>query len=117
VFDDQIIGKPEDAEHAARILRALSGREHHVITAVALAFRDQVETQISVSSVWFRELTDAEIRRYVASGEPLDKAGAYAIQGRAGAFITRISGSYSGIMGLPLAETAELLKRFDIPLL
>lgn len=117
VFDDQIIGKPEDAAHAARILRALSGREHHVITAVALAFRDQVETQISVSSVWFRELTDAEVRRYVASGEPLDKAGAYAIQGRAGAFITRISGSYSGIMGLPLAETAELLKRFDIPLL
>lgn len=117
VFEDEIIGKPEDAEHAARILRALSGREHQVLTAVALALRDKVETQISVSSVWFRELSDIEIRRYLASGEPLDKAGAYAIQGRAGAFVTRISGSYSGIMGLPLAETAELLKRFDIPLL
>ena len=67
VFDDQILGKPEDAEHAARILRALSGREHQVLTAVALALREQVETQISVSSVWFRELTDADIRRYCAS--------------------------------------------------
>ena len=98
------------------ILRTLSGREHQVLTAVALALRDRVETQISVSSVWFQELGDAEIRRYVATGEPLDKAGAYAIQGRAGAFVTRIAGSYSGIMGLPLAETAELLNRFDIPL-
>ena len=114
VFDDRIIGKPENAEDAARMLRTLSGREHQVLTAVALALRDQVQTQISVSSVWFQELADADIRRYVATGEPLDKAGAYAIQGRAGAFVTRITGSYSGIMGLPLAETAELLKRFDI---
>ena len=116
IFDDRIIGKPQNAEEAARILRALSGREHQVLTAVALALRDKVETQISVSSVWFHELTDADIRRYVATGEPLDKAGAYAIQGRAGAFVTRIAGSYTGIMGLPLAETTELLKRFDIPL-
>ena len=116
VFDDGIIGKPENAEQAARILRALSGREHQVLTAVALALREQVETQISVSSVWFHELTDADIRRYVATGEPLGKAGAYAIQGRAGAFVTRIAGSYSGIVGLPLVETAELLKKFDIPL-
>lgn len=114
VFDEQLIGKPEDVEHAVRILRTLSGREHQVITAIAVALRDQVETQISVSSVWFRELTEAEIRRYVASGEPGDKAGAYAIQGRAGAFVTRIAGSYSGIMGLPLAETAELLARFNV---
>ena len=114
VFDGQIIGKPDDADHAARILRALSGREHQVLTAVAVALKDQVETQISVSSVWFRELPDGEIRRYCASGEPLDKAGAYAIQGRAGAFVTRISGSYSGIMGLPLAETVELLQRFSV---
>ena len=114
VFEDRIIGKPENAEDAARMLRTLSGREHQVLTAVALALRDQVQTQISVSSVWFQELADADIRRYVATGEPLDKAGAYAIQGRAGAFVTRITGSYSGIMGLPLAETAELLKRFDI---
>jgi septum formation protein len=115
VFDDLIIGKPADGQHAARILRALSGREHQVLTAVALALREQIETQISVSSVWFREIADAEIRRYVAGGEPLDKAGAYAVQGRAAAFITRIEGSYSGIMGLPLAETADLLQRFHIP--
>jgi septum formation protein len=116
VFDDRVIGKPENADHATRILRALSGREHKVLTAVALALKEQVETQISVSSVWFHELTDADIRGYVATGEPLGKAGAYAIQGRAGAFVTRIAGSYSGIMGLPLVETAELLKKFDIPL-
>jgi len=116
VFDGQIVGKPEDVEHAARILRTLSGREHQVLTAVAIALREQIETQISVSSVSFRELTDADIRRYVASGEPLDRAGAYAIQGRAGAFVTRISGSYSGIMGLPLAETVELLQKFDVPM-
>ncbi len=114
VFDGRIIGKPEDAGHAARILRALSGREHQVLTAIAVALREQIETQISVSNVWFREIPDAEIRRYCASGEPLDKAGAYAIQGRAGAFVTRMSGSYSGIMGLPLAETTELLQKFNI---
>jgi septum formation protein len=115
VFDDLIIGKPQNAEDAARMLRSLSGREHQVITAVAVALREQVETQISVSSVWFQELTDVDIRRYVATGEPLDKAGAYAIQGRGGAFVMRIAGSYTGIMGLPLAETTELLKRFNIP--
>jgi len=114
VFDGQIVGKPEDAEHAARILRALSGREHQVLTAVAIALKEQTETQISVSNVWFRDLSDTEIRRYCASGEALDKAGAYGIQGRAGAFVTRISGSYSGIMGLPLAETVELLQKFNI---
>jgi septum formation protein len=117
VFDDRIIGKPEDAADAVRLLRALSGREHQVLTAVVLALRDQMETQISVSSVLFRELADAEIRRYVASGEPLDKAGAYAIQGRGAVFVARIEGSYSGIMGLPLAETADLLQRFNIPVL
>jgi nucleoside triphosphate pyrophosphatase len=115
VFDGEIVGKPDDAEHAARMLRALSGREHQVLTAVAIALREQIETQISVSSVWFREIPDADIRRYCTSGEPLDKAGAYAIQGRAGAFVTRISGSYSGIMGLPLAETVELLQKFNVP--
>lgn len=114
VFDGEIVGKPDDSDHAARILRALSGREHQVLTAVAIALREQIETQISVSSVWFREIPEAEIRRYCASGEPLDKAGAYAIQGRAGAFVTRIAGSYSGIMGLPLAETVELLQKFSV---
>jgi septum formation protein len=116
VFDGQVVGKPEEAEHAARILRAFSGREHQVLTAVAIALKEQTEAQISVSSVWFRELSDTDIRRYCTSGESLDKAGAYGIQGRAGAFVTRISGSYSGIMGLPLAETVELLQKFDIPM-
>jgi septum formation protein len=117
VFDELIIGKPENEKDAVRMLRSLSGREHQVLTAVALALREQIETQISVSSVWFRELSDAEIRRYVASGEAHDKAGAYAIQGRAASFVIRIEGSYSGIMGLPLAETADLLQRFNIPVL
>ena len=115
VFDGQIVGKPVDAEDAARILRTLSGREHQVLTAVAVALREQIEAQISVSSVLFRELSDAEIRSYVATGEPLDKAGAYAIQGRGGVLVTRMIGSYSGIMGLPLAETVELLQKFGIP--
>ena len=114
VFDERIIGKPRDAADAQRMLRMLGGREHLVLSAVAMAMRDEMATQISASRVWFRGLTEAEIRRYVATGEPLDKAGAYAIQGRAAAFVTRIEGSYSGIMGLPLAETAELLQRFDI---
>lgn len=117
VLDEQVIGKPDDAEHAARILRSLSGREHTVITAVALARREQLETQISVSTVQFRDLSESAIQRYVASGEPLGKAGAYAIQGRAAAFVIRIEGSYSGIMGLPLAETAELLQKFDIEIM
>lgn len=114
VLDGSVIGKPENAEHAAAILAALSGREHEVMTAVALALRDRVESVLSVSSVEFGALSAPEIQRYIACGEPFGKAGAYAIQGRAAAFITRIAGSYSGIMGLPLAETAELLRKFDI---
>jgi len=114
VLDDVIIGKPESAQHAAQILSALAGREHSVMTAVALGMRDRVESALSISSVEFRALSAGEIQRYIASGEPFGKAGAYAIQGRAAAFVTRIAGSYSGIMGLPLAETAELLAKFDI---
>ena len=114
VVDGAIIGKPRDAEAARCMLADLSGRQHEVITAVALARRDRVETRVSRSLVEFRPLKPEEIRRYVATGEPLDKAGAYAIQGRAGIFATQITGSYSGIMGLPLAETADLLALFDI---
>lgn len=114
VLDNRLIGKPADADQAVQILRALSGREHLVITAVAVARKEQVESRVSTSSVWFRELNDAEIRRYVDTGEPLDKAGAYAIQGLAAAFAVRIDGSYSGIMGLPLAETTELLHKFGV---
>ncbi len=113
-LDEYIIGKPSDVEDAVRILSALSGRSHVVITAVAMAYADRFETRVSESTVFMHTLDEARIRRYVASGEPMDKAGAYAVQGRAAAFIARIAGSYSGIMGLPLAETAELLALFDI---
>ena len=114
VCDRRIIGKPGDREDAVRILTTLSGRQHEVVTAVALAVGDRLEHAVSISRVWFRELSEDEIRRYVATGEPLDKAGAYAIQGRAAGFAPRIDGSFSGIMGLPLAETVELLRKFQI---
>jgi septum formation protein len=113
-LDDRIIGKPRDMEDAVHILHALSGRSHVVITAVAMASGYDVETRLSESVVAMHALDEARIRRYVASGEPMDKAGAYAVQGRAAAFIARIEGSYSGIMGLPLAETVELLALFGI---
>ena len=113
-FDEHIIGKPDDAADAARILTALSGRSHGVITAVSVAFADRIETRVSESTVHMHAIDPARIQRYVASGEPMDKAGAYAVQGRAAVFIARIEGSYSGIMGLPLAETAELLALFGI---
>jgi len=115
-FAGEIIGKPEDAKDAERILRRLSGSTHRVLTAVAVAFEGRLESALSISEVRFRALDDAEIRRYVATGEPMDKAGAYGIQGRAGLFIEHLAGSYSGVMGLPLFETAQLLKRFDYPL-
>jgi septum formation protein len=111
---DEIIGTPADAAEAADFLTRLSGREHEVLTAIGFKFGERMETELSATTVRFRELARAEIERYVASGEPMDKAGGYAIQGRAGAFITEIRGSYSGVMGLPLYETAQLLKRFGI---
>jgi septum formation protein len=113
---DEILGTPADAAEAARFLARLSGREHEVLTAVAFKFGERMETDLSATVVRFRALEPAEIERYVASGEPMDKAGAYGIQGPAGAFITEIRGSYSGVMGLPLYETAQLLKRFGIGL-
>lgn len=110
--DGEIIGKPADSADAARILKRLSGRSHRVITGVAVADRQRCNYVTSVSEVRFRVLEADEIRRYVLSGEPMDKAGAYGIQGRAGLFVAHIAGSYSGIMGLPLCETGELLKTF-----
>jgi septum formation protein len=114
VCGQRIIGKPANPDEAAVMLQDLAGRQHEVITAVAVAFGDRVESAAAESKVWFRDLTPEEIRRYVGVGESLDKAGGYAIQGRAAAFVTRIEGSYSGIMGLPLAETAALLLRAGI---
>jgi len=116
VLDERIIGKPLGPEHAVEILKRLSGRTHQVMSAVAVAFDDRVEMALSVSSVEFGKLRDDDIRHYVATGEPLDKAGAYAIQGRGAAFVTRLEGSYSGVVGLPLYETAQLLRGFGLEL-
>jgi septum formation protein len=114
-IDGGIVGKPEHEADAVAILHRLSGRSHRVLTAVAMAEGDRVEHLLSVSEVLFRPLDNGEIRRYVSSGEPMDKAGAYGIQGRAAIFIEGIRGSYTGIMGLPLFETAVLLRRFGYP--
>lgn len=108
VLDDQILGKPRDENDCVRMLRLLSGRTHQVFTAVALQALT-CQARVNVSEVTFRKLADEEIQDYWRSGEPADKAGAYAVQGRAALFIERIAGSYSGIMGLPLFETGELL--------
>ena len=150
VLDEQVLGKPRDEGHAIAMLRALSGRMHRVISAVAIAgiragdagngladtdghgpaagsgadpgtgpgadpgAGDTPRVMTSVSRVWFREITHHERRSYCASGEPLDKAGAYAIQGRAAIFVARLDGSFSGVMGLPLFETASLLREAGI---
>ena len=105
-----ILGKPADAAEAAAILRLLSGTTHRVLTAVALQHGAQRQVEVSVSQVRFDPLSAAQIDDYIASGEPFGKAGAYGVQGRAAAFIPRIAGSYSGIMGLPVYETAALLR-------
>ena len=110
-FDGEIIGKPVDMADAASILRRLSGRTHRVLTGVAVDHQGRSEYLLSTSEVRFRQLDDEEIRHYVISGEPMDKAGAYGIQGRAGMFVEHLSGSYTGVMGLPVCETGELLKK------
>ena len=110
----KIYAKPEDAKDAARMLGALSGTRHRVLTAVAVQFRRKRLETVSDSRVTFAPLTPAQIKNYVASGEPLGKAGAYAVQGRAAGFISHISGSYSGIMGLPMFETAQLLRALGL---
>jgi septum formation protein len=115
-IDGQVIGKPEHEADAVAILQRLSGRTHRVLTAVVLSDGGRAEHLLNVSDVRFRPLEQQEIRRYVASGEPLDKAGAYGIQGRAAIFVEEIKGSYTGIMGLPLYETALLLRRFGYPI-
>ncbi len=113
-----ILGKPDDAKHAAQILGALSGQTHRVLTSVAMGTLSKAgkplktEQALSVSNVRFAPLTRTQIQTYVASGEPMGKAGAYAVQGRAAAYIEHISGSYSGIMGLPMFATAQLLRAF-----
>lgn len=115
--DGEILGKPENDTDAAAMLRKMSGRWHSVHTGIAMAENDHIEVLLSSTQVEMKTLTEAEIAAYVASGEPRDKAGAYGIQGLAGAFISRIEGSYSGVMGLPLFETAQLLQKFGIKVL
>jgi len=110
-IDGRVLGKPADRRDAAVMLAALSGRRHEVFSAVALKYEAQLECAVSVSEVDFKVLGDDEIRQYVATGECDDKAGAYAIQGRAAQFVSALHGSFSGVMGLPLFETAQLLER------
>jgi len=110
-LEGRIFGKPETRDQAAEMLAALSGTRHEVLTAVALQQGDWLESALSVSEVEFKKLSEEEIRQYVATGECDDKAGAYAIQGRAARFIVELRGSYSGVMGLPLYETGRLLDK------
>jgi septum formation protein len=110
----EILGKPANRTDAERILKLLSGTRHRVLTAVAVGFEKRFELVVSESQVTFGTVDDSRIQTYIQSGEPFDKAGAYGIQGRAGAFIERIEGSYSGVMGLPLYETANLLRLFGV---
>ncbi len=112
--DGVILGKPEDDEDACAMLQNLSGRWHEVHTALAVAFDGKIEVALSTTRVELAQLEDSLIKAYIASGEPRDKAGAYGIQGLAGAFIKRIEGSYSGVMGLPIYETAQLLRNAGI---
>jgi septum formation protein len=109
-LDGQILGKPEDPDDAARILRMLSGRSHRVVTGVALVTQAAVEVAAEVTAVQFLTLSDEEIAAYVASGEPMDKAGAYGIQGQAARWIPRVEGCYFNVMGLPLALVATMLE-------
>jgi septum formation protein len=111
--DGAILGKPADRAEAATMLERLSGRQHEVLTAVALTYDDWIESALCRSEVRFKPLSAQEIAQYTASGECDDKAGAYAIQGRAGRFVAELRGSYSGVMGLPLYDTGELLDKLQ----
>jgi len=114
VLDDEVFGKPRDAQHAAAMLERLCGRTHRVISCVWCLSSGREEHVVNLNEVSFASLSAEDIARYVASGEPMGRAGAYAIQGRAAVFIRELRGSYSGVMGLPLFETAALLRRFGI---
>jgi len=115
VVDEILCGKPADEGESLAMLERLSGRTHQVLTAVALAAHGAVSFRLSASEVRFRSLSRAECTAYWHTGEPRDKAGGYAVQGRAAVFIEHLSGSYSGVMGLPLFETAELLREAGVP--
>ena len=114
VLDDEVFGKPRDAADASAMLGRLSGRTHQVISAVSLVSAAREAQVVSISEVRFATLDDADIAAYVASGEPMGRAGAYAIQGGAERFVEHLSGSFSGVMGLPLYQTAQLLRDFGV---
>lgn len=117
IFNGRILGKPKDKENAIEMLLTLSGQTHQVMTAVALVNQQQIEQAISISDVSFARLDRTLCEKYWHSGEPIDKAGSYGIQGLAALFIDRLKGSYSGVMGLPIYETNVLLNKFAIKLL
>ena len=117
VLGSEIMGKPTDAVDAARMLRALAGERHEVITAICIKRGDRLTSDIASTAVWFAPLSDSEIADYVASGEPMDKAGAYGIQGLASKFIERIDGSYTNVVGLPVALTYGILRAIEASLL
>jgi septum formation protein len=114
VCSGQVLGKPGTLNEARQMLQLLSGRTHQVLTAVAVALRNELEVTLVSTDVSFRELSAAEIDAYWATGEPCDKAGAYGVQGIGAAFVARIEGSYSGVVGLPLFETLQLLQKFGV---
>ena len=115
VIDGKILGKPNDAAHAAEMLHSLSGKQHQALTSVCIGHDDRHEIRTSVTDVQMKELSSSEIKAYISTGEPMDKAGAYGLQGLGGAFVESINGSFSGVIGLPLTETLELLNEFHIP--
>ena len=115
VCHDQILGKPQNSNDARRMLVMLSGKAHQVMTAVAVTDGRQLQSELSVTDVVFNDLSEPLIDDYIASGEPTDKAGAYGIQGYGAVLVARLSGSYSGVVGLPLMETARLLSQFNVP--
>lgn len=115
VIGDDVLGKPADARAAAAMLRRLSGAAHEVLTGIAVAARGDIRSAVERTAVWFKVLEEAAIQGYVASGEPMDKAGAYAIQGRAATFVDRIEGSYSNVVGLPVAAVLQLLREVGHP--
>ena len=115
VCNDRILGKPQDSNDARRMLAMLSAKTHQVMTAVAVTDGRQLQSELSVTEVVFNDLSEQLIDDYIASGEPVDKAGAYGIQGYGAVLVASLSGSYSGVVGLPLMETARLLAQFDVP--
>ena len=117
VLDDRVLGKPQSPEEAVQMLRSLSGRTHRVMTGFCLCRGDRLQTHVEITSVSFRHLSEAEIRAYVATGSPLDKAGAYGIQDQAGVFVRSVEGDYYNVIGLPICPLAEQLRRQGVAVL